>query len=302
MGLLARADGDPEGAVQLLDQAEQLYRPGFFPDVRPIAAIKARIWIAQGNLAEAADWARERGVSATDDASYLQRVRPPHARTSAPRPAAERNQDSGALSTRRPVCLDRLYGGRRDRRDAPEASSRSACSRPWSTTRRDIGRGPWRPWPKPWRWPPNRRATSGSSWTRVRPCWSLLRDAERAWHRRRPPASPAQPRRIGRSARLRTRGRLAPSASSRLSERELQVLRLLDSELTGPQIARELFVSHNTVRTHTKHIFTKLDVTNRRAAVRPRPRTRPDLTLRARPGISPSQSHRWVTPAHPARP
>ncbi len=53
-----------------------------------------------------------------------------------------------------------------------------------------------------------------------------------------------------------------------LSERELQVLRLLDSELTGPQIARELFVSHNTLRTHTKHIFTKLDVTSRRAAVR----------------------------------
>jgi LuxR family maltose regulon positive regulatory protein len=53
-----------------------------------------------------------------------------------------------------------------------------------------------------------------------------------------------------------------------LSERELQVLRLLDSELSGPQIARELFVSHNTLRTHTKHIFTKLEVTTRRAAVR----------------------------------
>jgi LuxR family maltose regulon positive regulatory protein len=52
-----------------------------------------------------------------------------------------------------------------------------------------------------------------------------------------------------------------------LSERELQVLRLLNSELSGPQIARELFVSHNTVRTHTQHIFTKLVVTNRRAAV-----------------------------------
>ncbi len=53
-----------------------------------------------------------------------------------------------------------------------------------------------------------------------------------------------------------------------LSERELQVLRLLGSELSGPQIARELFVSNNTLRTHTKHIFTKLNVTNRRAAVR----------------------------------
>ena len=53
-----------------------------------------------------------------------------------------------------------------------------------------------------------------------------------------------------------------------MSDRELQVLRLLDSELTGPQIARALFVSHNTLRTHTKHIFTKLGVTSRRAAVR----------------------------------
>ena len=56
--------------------------------------------------------------------------------------------------------------------------------------------------------------------------------------------------------------------SESLSERELQVLRLLDSDLTGPQIARELFISHNTLRTHTKHIFTKLGVTSRRAAVR----------------------------------
>jgi len=52
-----------------------------------------------------------------------------------------------------------------------------------------------------------------------------------------------------------------------LTVRELQVLRLLDSELNGPQIARELFVSHNTLRTHTKHIFSKLEVTTRRAAV-----------------------------------
>jgi LuxR family maltose regulon positive regulatory protein len=46
------------------------------------------------------------------------------------------------------------------------------------------------------------------------------------------------------------------------------VLRLLATELTGPDIARQLFVSVNTLRTHTKHIFTKLDVTTRRAAVR----------------------------------
>jgi LuxR family maltose regulon positive regulatory protein len=70
----------------------------------------------------------------------------------------------------------------------------------------------------------------------------------------------------GQAATHEPHQRPTPSAPS-LSERELQVLRLLDSELTGPQIARQLFVSHNTVRTHTKHIFTKLEVTSRRAAV-----------------------------------
>ncbi len=53
-----------------------------------------------------------------------------------------------------------------------------------------------------------------------------------------------------------------------LSDRELDVRRLLDGDLTGPQIARKLYVSLNTLRTHTKRIFTKLDVNTRAAVVR----------------------------------
>ena len=53
-----------------------------------------------------------------------------------------------------------------------------------------------------------------------------------------------------------------------LSKRELDVLRLLGTDLDGPDIARELVVSLNTVRTHTKNIYAKLGVNNRRAAVR----------------------------------
>jgi LuxR family maltose regulon positive regulatory protein len=53
-----------------------------------------------------------------------------------------------------------------------------------------------------------------------------------------------------------------------LSDRELDVMRLLAGDLDGPSIARHLVVSLNTVRTHTKHIYAKLGVTNRRAAVR----------------------------------
>jgi LuxR family maltose regulon positive regulatory protein len=53
-----------------------------------------------------------------------------------------------------------------------------------------------------------------------------------------------------------------------LSSRELDVLRLLASDLDGPAIARHLHVSLATVRTHTQHIYAKLGVNSRRAAVR----------------------------------
>ena len=52
-----------------------------------------------------------------------------------------------------------------------------------------------------------------------------------------------------------------------LSERELDVLRLLATELDGPEIARELVVSLNTLRTHTKNIYAKLGAHGRTEAV-----------------------------------
>jgi LuxR family maltose regulon positive regulatory protein len=64
-----------------------------------------------------------------------------------------------------------------------------------------------------------------------------------------------------------TRRTAAPRLED-LSKRELEVLRLLGSSLSGPEIARQLFVSVNTLRTHTKRIFTKLEVNSRREAVR----------------------------------
>jgi LuxR family maltose regulon positive regulatory protein len=58
-----------------------------------------------------------------------------------------------------------------------------------------------------------------------------------------------------------------PGLIDPLSARELDVLRLLASDLDGPAIARELVVSLNTVRTHTKNIYAKLGVKSRRTAV-----------------------------------
>ena len=65
-----------------------------------------------------------------------------------------------------------------------------------------------------------------------------------------------------------TRVQTRPGLVEPLSEREMDVLRLLRSELDGPEIARELMVSLNTMRTHTKSIYTKLGVNSRRGAVR----------------------------------
>ncbi len=53
-----------------------------------------------------------------------------------------------------------------------------------------------------------------------------------------------------------------------LSQRELEVLRLFKTELSGPEIARELVIGLSTVRTHTKSIYNKLNVNSRRAAVK----------------------------------
>ena len=62
-----------------------------------------------------------------------------------------------------------------------------------------------------------------------------------------------------------------PGLIEPLSDRELDVLRLLGTDLSGPDIARQLSVSLSTVRTHTNRIYAKLGVNNRRAAVRRAP-------------------------------
>jgi LuxR family maltose regulon positive regulatory protein len=66
---------------------------------------------------------------------------------------------------------------------------------------------------------------------------------------------------------LRRAAPVAPGAEG-LSAREVEVLRLLATSMSGPEISREMYVSLNTLRTHTKHIFAKLDVNTREAAVR----------------------------------
>ena len=53
-----------------------------------------------------------------------------------------------------------------------------------------------------------------------------------------------------------------------LTDREVEVLRLLDTHLSAPEMAEELVISRHTVRTHIKRIYGKLGVHNRADAVR----------------------------------
>jgi LuxR family maltose regulon positive regulatory protein len=59
----------------------------------------------------------------------------------------------------------------------------------------------------------------------------------------------------------------SPGLREALSEGELRILRLLNSHLTRREIGRELYLSLNTVKSHTRSIYKKLDVASRREAV-----------------------------------
>lgn len=68
---LQENQGDLEGTLVLLDEAERLYHRSPIPNTRPIAALKARVWTRLGRLTEALDWAQRQGLSAEDDLRYL---------------------------------------------------------------------------------------------------------------------------------------------------------------------------------------------------------------------------------------
>ena len=251
---LLRAGGDLDGAVAMLDQAEPLFLPGYFPDVRPIAATRARVRIVQGRLDDARAWARERGVAPTDPAIYLAEY---DLLTLArlliaegdPRAALElldrvldaaqpAGRDGTLIEGRLVRALAHHANGEADSA-ATDLSAALAEGMPAGYRRLFLDEG------QPMTQLVGQLARAAAPDVRAH--------AERllaASHRPPPPAP------------------TAGGADDELSEREREVLRLLATELSGPEIAGHLYISVNTLRTHTKHIFSKLDVNTRRAAVR----------------------------------
>jgi len=63
--------GDLAGVLGRLDEAERHYYRTPVPNVRPLAALKTRVWVAQGRLREALHWVQEQGLSVDDELSFL---------------------------------------------------------------------------------------------------------------------------------------------------------------------------------------------------------------------------------------
>jgi LuxR family maltose regulon positive regulatory protein len=259
MARIREAEGDPDGALDLLNEAERLYIGDFFPNVRPVPALRARLLVAQGGLGEALGWARERGLSADDDLSYLREfehitlarvLMAQHATGRAERSlhdaarllerlllAAGEGERTGSVIE---ILVVRALAHQRlgDIPAALAALERAVTlAEPEGYVRVFADEGP--------------------------PMAALLQAVAKQGIARN------YARRLLAAVTGTEHGSpIRQALIDPLSERELDVLRLLGTELGGPAIARELTVSLNTMRTHTKSIYAKLGVTNRRAAVR----------------------------------
>jgi LuxR family transcriptional regulator, maltose regulon positive regulatory protein len=262
------AQGNHAGALDMLEEAEHVFTSDFSPNVRPVAATRARLLIVRGKLTEARDWASREGLSADDDLSYVREYE--HVtlarlllaqhmadRSEAPlRVAAELLErllvaaDAGGRNGSAIeilALLARAHHASRDITAALAALERAlTIAEPEGYVAVFTSEG-------------QPITALLAELTRRRPDWAYARRLLDATDRPVEPAPDA--RRTGKPIAARQ------ALVEPLSDRELEVLRLLATDLDGPDIARQLNVSLNTLRTHTKHIYTKLGATSRRAAV-----------------------------------
>jgi LuxR family maltose regulon positive regulatory protein len=253
---LRAAEGDLDGALALLDEAERVYDGDFSPDVAPVAATRARLWIRRDELALARQWAEGRQLSPDDGPSHVLEYE--HL-TLARLLTAEYRRDGGDIDGALGL-LDRLLSAAEDGgRTASvievlllQASALQAVHSA-SAAVASLGRAVTLAEPEGY----VRLFTDEGPGVAA-----LLKTL------RRQPSAPGYVNRlVAATTTIAASTGAAQPLVEPLSERELEVLRLLGGDLGGPEIARHLSVSLNTVRTHTKSIYSKLGTTSRRAAV-----------------------------------
>ncbi len=261
-----------------------MYVDDFHPDVAPVAGTRARVWVAQGRLDDVFAWARGRALALADEPTFtteyehLTLVRAHLADLSrnhgtVGRPAGD--PDRTRVVDEVLGILDRLLthaeAGGRTGTVIDALVQRAIALRLVSSTRGDRpGQGAdesLRTFQRALDLaePEGYARTLLDEGTAVT---ELLRDARRAGLNTEYVTTLLNQQPHTGQPRSTSRRPAQPEVVERLSQRELDVLRLLATDLNGPDIARQLVVSLNTVRTHTKNLYAKLGVTNRRAAVR----------------------------------
>jgi LuxR family maltose regulon positive regulatory protein len=265
MAGIHEAEGDLEVAFRLLDEAERVYFTDFSPSVRPVDAVRARTWARCGSVDAAVAWVAGSDLSVDDPPIYLREFEHVTLAKVLVADHARRGDGRGLFGVL--VFLDRLLNaateGRRGGSVIEIQVTRALALHEMGEqgeALRALGEAL------------ERAEQEGYVRTFVdegAPMAALLVAAQKrapsAYVGRLHAALAPAPLPDQTPARIGTRGEIPVDA---LSSRERDVLRLLDTELNGPEIARELVVSLNTVRTHTKNLYMKLGVTSRRAAVR----------------------------------
>jgi LuxR family maltose regulon positive regulatory protein len=265
--MLAAADGDLAAALSLVTDAQRVYLGDFSPDVRPLHAVAARLLVRLDDVEAAEAWVREHGVTSTQEPSYLREFE--HVTLAEVLLARHRRAGGTEVLDEVDHLLEGLRqsahaGGRAGSvldtviLQAVAAQARGDVELALARLGEAVGMA--------------ERQGQVLAFARhgdllVPLLEELIRQAG---------AVPWTATLLGAcraaSETATAVGPETPVVSATiveaLSARELEVLHLLGSELGGPEIAAHLFVSLNTLRTHTKSIYTKLGVNNRRAAVR----------------------------------
>ncbi|GHO47577.1 LuxR C-terminal-related transcriptional regulator [Ktedonospora formicarum] len=255
---IREAQGDLDGALDLLHESERLYVRDFFPNVHPIAARVSRVWVAQGRLDEAFDWAREIGLSAHDAPCYLREFA--HITLGRMLLAQSKSDCTEYSMLEAMELLERLLHAAEEGKrtgsiieilmlQALAHQMQGAISAALVPLERAL------------------MLAQPEGYVRIfvdegAAMAHLLEAAAKEGI-----ATNYVSQLLVALGSAENRTPIKQGLIDPLSQRELNVLRLLATDLNGPQIADELVVSLNTVRTHTKNIYSKLGVNNRRAAV-----------------------------------